>query len=205
MCAEYECDFARIGHKVKDFKFEAYDPVNYSFTEIDLEKLQKEGQWVVLFFYPADFTFVCPTELADLADIDEMLRKMNITVISMSNDTKFAHMAWRGSEKLLENVKYPMGADPTGEIAEYFGVYDYESGTSYRGTFIIDPDGTLVGQEINFNNVGRNSDELMRKMRAFTYVRQNPAEVCPARWKPSDKTLTPSEKIVGNVYDALKK
>lgn len=204
MCTEYDCDFARIGHKVRDFKFEAYNPVNYGFTEVDFEKLQKDGQWVILFFYPADFTFVCPTELADLADIDETLRKMNITLISMSSDTKFAHMAWRGSEKLLENVKYLMGADPTSELAEYFGVYDYASGTAYRGTFIIDPDGTLVGQEVNFNNVGRNSDELLRKMRAFTYVRQNPAEVCPARWKPSDKTLTPSEKIVGNVYNALK-
>lgn len=198
------CEYARIGHKVKDFKIETYNPVNYGFSELDLAKLQQEGKWVILFFYPADFTFVCPTELADLAGINDTLEKMNITVISMSCDTKFAHMAWRNSEKLLENVKYQMGADATGEVAKYFGVYDYESGTAYRGTFIIDPDGKLVGQEINFNNVGRNSEELMRKMRAFTYVRQNPAEVCPAKWKPSDKTLTPSEKIVGHVFEALK-
>ncbi len=199
-----DCEFARIGHKVKDFKIETYNPVNYGFDEVDFAKLQKEGKWVILFFYPADFTFVCPTELADLADIDKNLKDMDITVVSMSCDTKFSHMAWRNSEKLLENVKYQMGADPTGEVARYFGVYDYESGVTYRGTFIIDPDGKLVGQEVNFNNVGRNSEELLRKMRAFTYVRANPAEVCPARWKPSDKTLTPSEKLVGNVFDALK-
>ncbi len=204
MCKDCDCEFAQIGQKVKKFKIEAYDPSNYGFTEIDFKKLQTDGQWLVLFFYPADFTFVCPTELADLAEIDDFLRKMNITLVSMSTDTKFAHMAWRNSEKLLEKVSYLMGADPTGEVARYFGVYDYESGTAFRGTFIIDPDGLLVGQEINFNNVGRNSEELLRKLRAFTYVRQNPAEVCPARWKPNDKTLTPSEKIVGNVYDVLK-
>ena len=185
MCKDCDCEFAQIGQKVKKFKIEAYDPSNYGFTEIDFKKLQTDGQWLVLFFYPADFTFVCPTELADLAEIDDFLRKMNI-------------------KKLLEKVSYLMGADPTGEVARYFGVYDYQSGTAFRGTFIIDPDGLLVGQEINFNNVGRNSEELLRKLRAFTYVRQNPAEVCPARWKPNDKTLTPSEKIVGNVYDVLK-
>ena len=204
MCKDCDCKFAQIGQKVENFKIEAYDPSNYGFTEIDFKKLQKDGQWLVLFFYPADFTFVCPTELADLAEIDDFLRKMNITLVSMSTDTKFAHMAWRNSEKLLEKVSYPMGADPTADVARYFGVYDYESGTAFRGTFIIDPDGLLVGQEINYNNVGRNSEELLRKLRAFTYVRQNPAEVCPARWKPYDKTLTPSEKIVGNVYDVLK-
>ena len=204
MCKDCDCKFARIGQKVENFKIEAYDPSNYGFTEIDFKKLQTDGQWLVLFFYPADFTFVCPTELADLAEIDDFLRKMNITLVSMSTDTKFAHMAWRNSEKLLEKVSYLMGADPTGEVARYFRVYDYGAGTAFRGTFIIDQDGLLVGQEINFNNVGRNSEELLRKLRAFTYVRQNPAEVCPARWKPNDKTLTPSEKLVGNVYDVLK-
>lgn len=204
MCIDCSCEYAKIGQKVNNFKFDIYEPTNYGFAELEFEQLQKDGQWVILFFYPADFTFVCPTELADLAGIDEALRKMNITVIGMSSDTKFAHMAWRGSEKLLENVKYPMGADPTGKIARYFGIYDEASGLPYRGTFIIDPDGLLVGQEVNLNNVGRNSEELMRKMKAFVYVRANPAEVCPARWKPSDKTLTPSEKLVGNVYDSLK-
>ena len=199
-----ECEVARIGQKVKDFKIETYNPVNFGFDEIDLAKLRQQGKWVILFFYPADFTFVCPTELADLGGINDTLKEMDVVLVSMSCDTKFSHMAWRNSEKLLENVQYQMGSDPTGEVARYFGVYDCGCGLPFRGTFIIDPDGNLVGQEVNFNNVGRNSEELLRKVRAFVHVRANPAEVCPARWKPSDKTLTPSEKLVGNVYAALK-
>lgn len=204
MCTECDCERARIGHVVKNFKIETYDPVNYDFAELNLDDLKKEGKWAVLFFYPADFTFVCPTELADLAVIHEELSKLGVTLISVSTDTKFAHMAWRNSEKLLEGVKFHMGADPTGTISRYFGVYDYDGGTAYRGTFIIAPDGVLVGEEVNFYNVGRNAEELLRKIQANVYLKANPAEVCPARWKPGDKTLTPSEKMVGNVYDALK-
>jgi len=98
-----------------------------------------------------------------------------------------------------------MGADQKGEICSLFGVYDEDSGLALRGTFIIDPDGKLVGSEVNFFNVGRNSDELMRKVKAFQYVRQNPAEVCPAKWETGAKTLKPSEKIVGRISEALQK
>lgn len=194
---------ASVGQPVVDFSLKVYDPVEGFFGEMDMEKLMEEGKWVILFFYPADFTFVCPTELADLATKHEQLQKMGFEVFSVSTDTEFAHLAWRNSEKLLENVKYKMAADPTGKVSRYFGVYDEESGLALRGTFIINPDGVLVSKEINFYNVGRNADELLRKCEANIYLREHPAEACPAKWTPGDKTLTPSEELVGKVYEAL--
>ncbi|HML54489.1 MAG TPA: redoxin domain-containing protein [Solidesulfovibrio magneticus] len=194
---------ASVGQPVVDFSLKVYDPVEGFFGEMDMEKLMEDGKWVILFFYPADFTFVCPTELADLATKHEQLQKMGFEVFSVSTDTEFAHLAWRNSEKLLENVKYKMAADPTGKVSRYFGVYDEESGLALRGTFIINPDGVLVSKEINFYNVGRNADELLRKCEANIYLREHPAEACPAKWTPGDKTLTPSEQLVGKVYEAL--
>jgi peroxiredoxin (alkyl hydroperoxide reductase subunit C) len=194
---------ASVGQPVVDFSLKVYDPVEGFFGEMDMEKLMEEGKWVILFFYPADFTFVCPTELADLATKHEQLQKMGFEVFSVSTDTEFAHLAWRNSEKLLENVKYKMAADPTGKVSRYFGVYDEESGLALRGTFVINPDGVLVSKEINFYNVGRNADELLRKCEANIYLREHPAEACPAKWTPGDKTLTPSEQLVGKVYEAL--
>ena len=194
---------ASVGQPVVDFSLKVYDPEEGFFGEMDMEKLMEEGKWVILFFYPADFTFVCPTELADLATKHEQLQKMGFEVFSVSTDTEFAHLAWRNSEKLLETVKYKMAADPTGKVSRYFGVYDEESGLALRGTFIINPDGVLVSKEINFYNVGRNADELLRKCQANVYLREHPAEACPAKWTPGDKTLTPSEQLVGKVYEAL--
>jgi alkyl hydroperoxide reductase subunit AhpC len=146
---------------------------------------------------------VCPTELADLADKQEALKKLGVELISVSTDTKYAHLAWRNSEKLLQNVKYQMGADPTGKLSRQFGVYDAGSGLAWRGTFIISPAGKLVSSEVNFYNVGRNADELYRKLEANVYLLDHPAEACPAKWKSGAKTLTPSEKMVGKVYEAL--
>jgi peroxiredoxin (alkyl hydroperoxide reductase subunit C) len=194
---------ASVGQPVVDFSLKVYDPVEGFFGEMDMEKLMEEGKWVILFFYPADFTFVCPTELADLASKHEELAKMGFEVFSVSTDTEFAHLAWRNSEKLLETVKFKMAADPTGKVSRYFGVYDEESGLALRGTFLINPDGVLVSKEINFYNVGRNADELLRKCQANLHLRANPNEACPAKWTPGAKTLTPSEKLVGHVYEAL--
>ncbi len=194
---------ASVGQPVVDFSLKVYDPEEGFFGEMDMEKLMEDGKWVILFFYPADFTFVCPTELADLATKHEELKKLGFEVFSVSTDTEFAHLAWRNSEKLLETVKYKMAADPTGKVSRYFGVYDEESGLALRGTFIINPDGVLVSKEINFYNVGRNADELLRKCQANVYLREHPAEACPAKWTPGDKTLTPSEQLVGKVYEAL--
>lgn len=193
----------RVGHRVPNFEMEVYDPKSMSFGKVSLEDLLRERKWVVLFFYPADFTFVCPTELADLADHYEELQRMGVEVISVSTDTKYAHLAWQRSEKLLENVRYLMGADPTGKVSKLFGVYDESTGLALRGTFIINPQGLLVGAEVNFYNVGRNAEELLRKMKANAYLMSHPDEACPAKWREGEKTLRPSEELVGKVYQAL--
>lgn len=196
-----EVSEATVGQEVVDFTMKVYDPTEGAFGEMDLEEVRKAGKWIVLVFYPADFTFVCPTELADLATKHEELVKLGFEVFSVSTDTEYAHLAWRNSEKLLENVRFKMAADPTGQISRYFGVYDDESGLALRGTFIINPDGILVSKEVNFYNVGRNADELLRKCQANVYLRENPNEACPAKWTPGGQTLTPSEKLVGKVYE----
>jgi len=196
-------EHVKIGKKVCDFTIETYDPKEGSFGSVNLKELNKAGKWVVLFFYPADFTFVCPTELADLAEKYATLEQMGCEVIAVSTDTKFSHLAWRNSEKLLEKVKYIMAADPNGAVSRYFGVYDCHTGLDLRGTFIINPEGILVSSEINFYNVGRNSDELLRKVEANIYLLDHPAEACPAKWTKGGKTLTPSEKLVGKVYESL--
>lgn len=194
---------ASVGQEVIDFSMKVYDPTEGFFGEMSLEEIKKAGKWTILFFYPADFTFVCPTELADLAGKHEELVKLGFEVFSVSTDTEYAHLAWRNSEKLLENVRFKMAADPTGQVSRYFGVYDPDTGLALRGTFVINPDGVLVTKEVNFYNVGRNADELLRKCQANVHLREHPAEACPAKWTPGAKTLTPSEKMVGNVYAAI--
>ncbi|RMH79573.1 MAG: peroxiredoxin [Acidobacteria bacterium] len=193
----------KVGQRVPNFEMEVYDPKILGFAKVSLEELLRERKWVVLFFYPADFTFVCPTELADLAEHYEELQRMGVEVISVSTDTKYTHLAWQRWEKLLEKVRFPMGADPTGKVSRLFGVYDENTGLALRGTFIINPDGILVGSEINFYNVGRNAEELLRKMKANAYLMSHPDEACPAKWKEGEKTLKPSQELVGRVYEAL--
>ncbi len=200
MCEE---TVVKVGCEVPDFEMETYEPAEGGFGKISLAAQKQAKKWTVLVFYPADFTFVCPTELADLADKHEALKKLGAEVISVSTDTKFSHLAWRNSEKLLENVKYPMGADPTGKVSKLFGVYDCGSGLALRGTFIINPDGKLASAEVNFYNCGRNMDELARKMEANAYLQKHPEEACPAKWKNGAKTLKPSAAMVGKVYEAL--
>ena len=192
-----------VGQEVPDFEMETYEPETGKFGTFSLKKAKEEGKWTILFFYPADFTFVCPTELADLAEVYPKLKELGAEVVSVSTDTKFVHLAWHRDEKLLQNVKYPMGADPTGRVSRMFGVYDEATGLALRGTFIISPEGKLVGSEVNFYNVGRNADELLRKMEANAYLIGHPEEACPAKWEPGKKTLKPSEELVGHVYEAL--
>jgi peroxiredoxin (alkyl hydroperoxide reductase subunit C) len=188
---------------VPDFDMETYDPAERCFGKVALADLKKQKKWTILVFYPADFTFVCPTELDDLASKHDALKKLGAEVIAVSTDTKFSHLAWKDAEKLMANVKYLMGADPTGKVSKLFGVYDCGTGLALRGTFIINPDGKLVSSEVNFYNVGRNADELARKMEANAYLATHPEEACPAKWKSGAKTLKPSEKMVGKVYEAL--
>ncbi len=196
-----------VGDDVPDFTMETYEAAKGKFGSVSLSDLKtkgkKKGKWTILVFYPADFTFVCPTELADLADQQKALEKMGAKVIAVSTDTKFSHLAWHREEKLMENVKYTMAADPTGEVSSLFGVYDENTGLALRGTFIISPAGKLVSAQVNFYNLGRNMDELVRIMQANVHCEKRPADACPAKWTTGDKALTPSEKMVGNVYEAL--
>lgn len=194
----------RVGQDVPNFEMETYDPAAGDFGKFSLDAAQRNGRWTVLVFYPADFTFVCPTELADLAEKQDKLKALGCDVYGVSTDTKFSHLAWRNSEKLLEKVKYALAADPTGTVSRMFGVYDCATGLALRGTFIINPQGKLVSSEVNFYNVGRDADELVRKMEANTYLVGHPEQACPAKWKPGAKTLTPSKDMVGKVYEALK-
>ena len=194
-----------VGMDVPDFTMETYEPAEGSFGKFALAEEKARGKWTVLVFYPADFTFVCPTELADLASVQPEIEALGVKIVSVSSDTKFAHLAWRNSEKLLEGVKYTMGADPTGRVARMFGVYDELSGLALRGTFLISPGGKLVTSEVNYYNVGRDMAELLRKLKANTYLETHPAEACPARWQPGQQTLKPSEKLVGKVFEALNK
>ena len=203
MCEEKK-EVITVGDKVPAFQLETFEPVACQFGSFHLEDALKAGKWTVLVFYPADFTFVCPTELADLADKHAELERLGAEVLSVSTDTKFTHMGWQAQERLLKDVKYRMGADARGRLAQALGAYDYKSGLAYRGTFVINPDGVLAGAEVNLNNVGRNMEELVRKVKAFVHTHNNPAEVCPAKWKPGEKTLKPSEKLVGKVGEELK-
>jgi peroxiredoxin (alkyl hydroperoxide reductase subunit C) len=192
-----------VGSQVPEFEMDAYDPQASSFSKVSLAELKKQGKWTVLLFYPADFTFVCPTELADLGNKHAQLREIGAEAVSVSTDTKYTHMAWQRDEKLLSGIKYPMAADPTGAVSKLFGVYNPSSGLARRGTFIINPQGELVSSEISYIDVGRSADELLRKVQACVYVAENPGEACPAKWEPGSKTLKPGEKIVGKVFEAL--
>jgi alkyl hydroperoxide reductase subunit AhpC len=183
-----------VGMPVPNFEMEVYDPADREFGKISLDTVRKQERWMLLVFYPADFTFVCPTELADLADKHEALRKLGAVVVSVSTDTKSSHLAWRDAEKLLAKVNYLMGSDPTGTVSRLFGVLDAASGLALRGTFLISPQGKLVFSEVNYYNVGRNADELTRKMEANVYLMAHPDEACPAKWKQGGKTLKPARR-----------
>lgn len=158
-----------------------------------------KGKWVVLVFYPADFTFVCPTELGELADRYEEFQKLGVEVLSASTDTEFVHKAWYDNSETIHKIKFPMLADPTGKISKEYGVYIPEEGLALRGTFIIDPDGVLKALEVNDNSIGRSAEELLRKVQAAQFVRKHGGEVCPASWKPGSKTLKPGMDLVGKI------
>jgi alkyl hydroperoxide reductase subunit AhpC len=200
-------DVVRVGQQVPDFEMEVYNPKSHGFEKISLADLKKNKKWAVLVFYPADYTFVCPTELADVAEKYAEIEKAGAEIISVSTDTKFVHLAWQREEKLLAGVKYPMAADPTGKVSRLFGVYDEATGLALRGTFIISPEGKLASSEVNFYNVGRNAAELLRKAQANAYLATHPEEACPANWSQGGKTLKTAKNeatLVGRVAEALK-
>ena len=159
-----------------------------------------KGKWVVLFFYPADFTFVCPTELGSLADNYEQFKQLGVEIMSVSTDTVFVHKAWQDSSETIKKITYPMLADPTGKLCRAYGTYIEDEGLSLRGTFIIDPEGKVKAYELHDNSIGRNSEELLRKIKAAKFVYENGNNnVCPANWQPGKETLKPGLDLVGKI------
>jgi len=185
----------KVGAVVEDFKAQAYQ--NDAIKEIKLSDYK--GKWAVLLFYPADFTFVCPTELEEAAELYAAFQKEGAEILSVSTDTVYVHKAWHDVSPAIKKIKYPMLADPSGEICKQFGTYIEGVGLSLRGTFIIDPDGELKSADIHDNSIGRSGAEILRKVQAAKFVRENKGEVCPASWKPGAKTLKPSLDLVGKI------
>jgi len=192
---------AKIDNQAPSWKMPFYDPKTDTDGTMSSEDLK--GKWYVLVFYPADFTFVCPTEMRDLADQKAKFEEMWVEVLSVSTDSVFSHKAWVKEEKLMENFDYKMLADHNLVVSDIYNVLDEESGMAGRGTFIIDPDGVLRGIEVTSGAQWRNSEELIRKIEGLQFMRENPSAACPAKWHTGDKTLTPSIKIAGEVYEAL--
>jgi len=185
----------QINSKVPDFKAEAFHKNEFkTITQANLE-----GKWSVFFFYPADFTFVCPTELEDLADHYAALQALGVEVYAVSTDTHFTHKAWHDASAAIRKIQYPMLGDPTGTLTRAFGVHIEEEGLAYRGTFLVNPEGKLKVAEIHDNGIGRNAEELLRKVQAAQYVATHDGEVCPAKWKPGAKTLIPGLELVGKL------
>ncbi|HNX94479.1 MAG TPA: alkyl hydroperoxide reductase subunit C [Holophaga sp.] len=166
---------------------------------VEIKDTDLKGKWSVLFFYPADFTFVCPTELGDMADKYDELKKIGVEVYSVSTDTHFVHKAWHDASETIKKIKFPMLADPTGTLTRAFGVHIDEEGLAYRGTFLIDPEGKVKLAEIQDNSIGRNADELFRKIQAAQFTAEHKGEVCPAKWKPGAATLKPGLDLVGKI------
>lgn len=198
---EFVYEFAKIDNKAPRFELPAYDPVKDEETTISLDSMK--GKWSVLFFYPADFTFVCPTELKDMADAKSRFDEMGVEILAISTDTIFSHRAWVKHERLMQNFPYKMLADHALEVSEVYNVLDETSGIAGRGTFVIDPEGIIRTIEVASGPLGRNSEELIRKLEALQFMSKNPGVACPAKWVAWNKTLTPSIKIAGEVFEAL--
>lgn len=184
-----------IGTEVKSFKASAFQNGKF----IDVTEADLKGKWSVVCFYPADFTFVCPTELEDLQDHYETLKSLGVDVYSVSTDTHFTHKAWHDSSETIKKVTYTMVGDPSHTISRNFDVLIEADGLADRGTFIIDPDGIIQAAEINAGGIGRDASTLVQKIKAAQYVRNHPGEVCPAKWKEGSSTLKPSLDLVGKI------
>ncbi len=184
-----------INDNAPEFKEDAF--VNGKIKKISLKNYK--GKWVVLFFYPADFTFVCPTELGELADRYDEIKKLGAEVISVSTDTAFVHKAWHDSSETIKKIKFPMLADPACRVTKEYYTLIEDEGLSLRATFIIDPDGVIKAFEFHDNNIGRSAEELIRKLQAAKHTREHKGEVCPINWKPGKETLKPSTDLIGKI------
>ena len=184
-----------INTRIKPFTASAYKQGKF----VDVSDADIAGKWAIFFFYPADFTFVCPTELGDLADHYADLQKLGVEVFSVSTDTHFTHKAWHDSSDTIGKIEYAMIGDPTQTISRNFDILRENEGLANRGTFIVDPDGVIQAMEITSEGIGRNAAELVRKVKAAIYIRNHPGEVCPAKWEEGEKTLAPSFDLVGKI------
>jgi peroxiredoxin (alkyl hydroperoxide reductase subunit C) len=184
-----------INTKIPEFKVQAFH--NGAFKTVTDKDLA--GKWSIFFFYPADFTFVCPTELGDMADRYAEFQKLGVEVYAVSTDTHFVHKAWHDASDTIKKIKYPMLADPTGYLSRAFGVHIEEEGLAYRGTFVVNPEGLIKVAEIHDNGIGRDAGELLHKVQAAQFVASHPGEVCPAKWTPGAKTLVPGIQLVGKI------
>lgn len=184
-----------INTKIKPFKAQAYH--NGKFVEVTDETVA--GKWSVFVFYPADFTFVCPTELEDLAEQYAEFQKLGVEIYSVSTDTHFSHKAWHDTSAAIGKVKYPMIADPTHALSRNFEVLIEEEGIALRGTFVVNPEGEIKVMEVHDNGIGRVASELLRKVKAAQYIAAHPGEVCPAKWNEGAETLKPSLDLVGKI------
>ncbi|MEM5817514.1 MAG: alkyl hydroperoxide reductase subunit C [Desulfitobacterium hafniense] len=184
-----------IGKEVNEFKVQAF--VEGAFKEVTKGDLL--GKWSVFVFYPADFTFVCLTELGDLADQYDEFKKIGVEIYSVSTDTHFVHKAWHDASDTIRKIRYPMLADPTAKLAKDFEVYIEEEGLALRGSFVVNPEGKIVAYEVNSNNIGREAAELLRKVQAAQFVAEHGDQVCPAKWRPGAETLKPSLDLVGKL------
>lgn len=184
-----------INSKVLPFKATAY----HNGKDIEVTEQDLLGKWSVICFYPADFTFVCPTELEDLAEHYEQLKSLGVEVYSVSTDKHFTHKAWHDTSPAIGKIQYPMIGDPTGRISRNFGVLVEEEGVALRGTFVINPEGEIKVMEVHDLGIGRSASELLRKVQAAQYVAEHDGEVCPAKWQPGEATLSPSLDLVGKI------
>lgn len=198
---EYIDDFADfirepiVGSMLPDFEMSYYqDEKNKKMKFSSLK-----GKWAVLVFYPADFTFICPTELEAMAELYGAFKKEGAEVLSVSTDTVFVHKAWHDNSPSIKKIKFPMIADPTGRLCRALGTYLEEDGLSLRATFIVDPEGKIRSADVHDNSIGRNSDEILRKLQAAKFVYEHKTEVCPVNWKPGGKTLKPGMDLVGKI------
>lgn len=185
-----------VGKEILEFNAQAYNPKAEEFVTVSSEDFK--GSWNVLCFYPADFTFVCPTELEDLQEQYGKLKELGVEVYSCSTDTHFVHKAWHDHSEAISKIEYKMIGDPSHVISENFEVLD-DQGLAQRATFIIDPENVVQAVEINADGIGRDASQLIDKIRAAQYVRENPGEACPAKWKQTGETLTPGLDLVGKI------
>ncbi len=185
----------KINEKAPEFSTKAFH--NDEVKTVSLSDFK--GKWVVLFFYPADFTFVCPTELGDLADNYGKFKELGAEILSVSTDTEFVHKAWHDNSETIKKIKFPMLADPTGKICKDYETYIEEEGLSLRGTFVIDSEGILKAFEIHDNSIGRSTVELLRKIEAAKFVKEHKGQVCPMNWHKGEKTLKPGLNLVGKI------